>query len=197
MGVVLCAALCAGALSACDGGPDPLVTETPSISATPSSSSPSPSSTVTAEADLLAQLPAEAKAEDLDGAIATAEFFVELYGTMLQTGDTALWDALSEEGCEFCQDGSDTAASLHKQRTNVAGGDVTVDVRSTRANVAGDGFTYVGVVAQQDAITETAQDASAIETSPQLVSGLILKVRFDGEKWVVSGVDKVEPGEIS
>ncbi len=28
----------------------------------------------------------------------TAEFFVELYGEMFQTGDTALWDALERAG---------------------------------------------------------------------------------------------------
>lgn len=39
---------------------------------------------------------------DPTGAEAAAEYFVELYHYVLQTGDTSAWDAASEDGCGFC-----------------------------------------------------------------------------------------------
>jgi len=146
---------------------------------------------------LLAALPAEARTNDLDGAVATAEFFVELYGTMLQTGDTRLWDALSGPDCEFCQDGSQTAAGYLADGTEVTGGVVTVDRARTLSKLADDAFTYVSVVVDQSPIVTTLPDSTAHQVTGEIRTGLILKLGYQGNVWSVTGVQVVDPEHVS
>lgn len=114
------------ALAGCTGDPEPIVTQTP----TPTLPVESPSPTVSAapgpdgeltDEELLALMPPEAAQDDLDGAIATAEFFLEQYAAMMVSGDTAVWDALSDGECAFCLRHMDYAASILADGSKIEG----------------------------------------------------------------------------
>ncbi|MCR6711393.1 MAG: DUF6318 family protein [Demequina sp.] len=187
----------AAVLAACTPGGGAVVTETPSATASGSvTATASPSPSPSAGVDVLAQLPEDAKSPGLDGAIATAEFFVELYGTMLQTGDTRLWDALSGPDCAFCDDGSSTARGYLDAGTEVTGGRMSVDRARTHANLADDGFTYVGVVAHQDEIRTADPTSTPVVVATPSDAGLILQLEYVGDRWRVNGVQVVGTGEI-
>jgi len=137
---------------------------------------------------VLAALPAEARTNDLDGAVATAEFFVELYGTMLQTGDTRLWDALSGPECEYCRNASTDIAEHYEQGDSAAGGSVQVNRAATRGEVQASGDTVVAVSAVQDPFATGPGDQTTATPSgggPFLANALLV---WTGEHWVVDGV---------
>ena len=70
--------------------------------------------------------PAEMDEESVDGAIAAAKYFMELYPYIYATGDLTEWDALSDEGCRFCDTASDGATALHADRGYATGGEVEI-----------------------------------------------------------------------
>ena len=196
---VIGALVCAVGIAGCGGEPAPVVTD--SLTATPTASAsvsatPSPSATLTT-AELLDLLPEGAKSADLDGAIKTAEFFVEQYGVMLQSGDTRLWDALSGPECEFCSESSAVAAGYVEAGTKVEGGDVRIDDTRTHARLNRDGFTYVGLVAHEDDVSLTKAGSAGPDVTVGQDTGLILKMALADDRWTVAGVQVVKPGEVS
>lgn len=70
--------------------------------------------------------PAEMDEETVDGAIAAAKYFVELYPYIYATGDLAEWDALSDDGCEFCNNSRELALDLTDDGGYATGGAVEV-----------------------------------------------------------------------
>jgi hypothetical protein len=187
----------AAVLAACTPGGEAVVTETPSATASGSvTATASPSPSPSAGVDVLAQLPEDAKSPGLDGAIATAEFFTELYGAMLQTGDTSVWDALSDKDCGFCADASDTAAGYKSSQSTVTGGDTTVAADRSRASVHNDGLTYVGLVTTQAPMVVTASDGTS-RTYDEATSGVIYQMTFDGDTWRILGGQIVDPAEVN
>ncbi len=64
--------------------------------------------------------------ESVEGAIAAAEYFVELYPYVYASGDFDEWDALSDEGCGFCSNVRDRAAELHADGGYSVGGEVEI-----------------------------------------------------------------------
>jgi hypothetical protein len=200
LGAGVIAGCCAIVLGACTGDPGPVVTDGPSGSATPTvsaspSGEPSPSSTPLTDEEILALLPPNAGEADLEGAVVTAEFFVELYGEMLQSGDTRLWDALSGPECAFCADSSATALEYAHAESVVRGGAVAVDESRTRGNLGDDGFTYVGIVVDQEPI-EITTVAGDTTTSEAGQFGLAFRMAFVDGTWQVVGVDVVAPEEL-
>jgi len=193
---VIGALVVSGVLGGCDPGGSPVVTETPSASgvATPTASasaevSASPSASPGSRAWVLERLPKDALYPDIGGAKKTAEIFVELYGTMLQTGDTTLWDALSGNGCGYCASQSANVVDMVDRGYAASGGDAVVDVTQTRAAAEDDGFTYVRVVATFDDLYLVAPDGAKSLAEPSSTSKLGLQMEFIDGIWIVNGVN--------
>lgn len=70
--------------------------------------------------------PAAMDEETVDGAIAAAKYFMELYPYIYATGDLTEWDALSDEGCEFCGNSRSLALELTSDGGYATGGDVEI-----------------------------------------------------------------------
>lgn len=70
--------------------------------------------------------PAEMDEETVDGAIAAAKYFMELYPYIYATGDLTEWDALSDEGCGFCGNAQESVTELHSAGGYAEGGDVEI-----------------------------------------------------------------------
>jgi hypothetical protein len=96
---------------------------------------------------VLAALPEDAKSPGLDGAIATAEFFLTLYAPMFQSGDTRLWDALSGPECGYCADASENATKVADGDWTATGGEITPNVMTSRAATDGSNAAIVSLEA--------------------------------------------------
>ncbi|UFU04995.1 DUF6318 family protein [Ruania halotolerans] len=72
------------------------------------------------------QRPAEMEEETVDGAIAAASYFVELYPYVYSSGDVTEWDALSDEGCEFCSNVRSSVSELHDSGGYSLGGETEI-----------------------------------------------------------------------
>ena len=70
--------------------------------------------------------PAEMNEETVDGAIAAATYFMELYPYIYATGDLAEWDELSDDGCEFCDNSRELALDLTEGGGYATGGEVEI-----------------------------------------------------------------------
>ena len=71
--------------------------------------------------------PDTTKAEGLDGAMATAMYFLTLYPYVYQTGDLSEWNAMSQPDCQFCANVSANVADLHASGGRTEGGEVALE----------------------------------------------------------------------
>ncbi|MDN4477255.1 DUF6318 family protein [Demequina sp. SYSU T00039] len=123
-------------LAGCVGDPAPIVTRTPSggpVVVESPDATPSPTPTALSNDELFAMMPEGADRDDLYGAMVTAQFFLEQYSVMFQTGDTRVWEALSDPGCGYCADALANAERVRDEGWVAEGGDITVDESQTRA----------------------------------------------------------------
>ena len=94
MGVLAAGVLALGGCTAdADAEPGPSVSTSgsPTVSASPSQS------------PIVAPVrPAEMERSDEVGALAAAEYFMELFAYVMATGDVVEWDAVSDPSCGFC-----------------------------------------------------------------------------------------------
>lgn len=143
-----CAAGAVLVMAGCSGS-DPIVTETPvpntsesaelQPSATPSVSvSVSPSVTVLSDEELLEILPAGAELPNVEGAVVTAQFFIQEFSRLFTSGETAIWDALSMPQCTFCATSRDAALGYQDKGWLVVGGEFEQGEGVTEANLQGD-----------------------------------------------------------
>jgi len=70
--------------------------------------------------------PAAMEEETVEGAIAAAKYFMELYPYIYATGDLEEWDALSDDGCEFCRNSRELAKDLTTDGGYASGGAVEI-----------------------------------------------------------------------
>ncbi len=174
-----------------DGG---IVTETPTptLPTLTATTSPSPSVSLgpLTDEELLAMMPPDAAFGDVRGAIATAQFFLEQFSIMFQTGDVRVIEALSAPECVFC------GSSLEDAREEIAigdyetGGDLIYDSTDVRANYyEKDGYTYVDMSFTQSPFVLHHADGSADEASEVLTGRAYFRLGMDGAKWLVVGVE--------
>jgi hypothetical protein len=178
----------AAVLAACTPGGEAVVTETPSATASGSvTATASPSPSPSAGVDVLAQLPEDAKSPGLDGAIATAEFFLTLYAPMFHTGDTALWDALSGPECVYCADASENAQEIQDRGWTATGGEIVAIPTSSKATASGAG----GALVTLDASTQDATllDDGVEQSREEGGTGqFTLQMQLVDDHWQVDGV---------
>lgn len=124
------------AVSACDPGEDPTdppTTSTEATTADDATTSESPTDVATAP-EVEAPTPApEALVDDHVGAIYAARYFLDLYTYMRATGDTAQFEAMSAEGCEFCADAVVNAQEVTAGGGWVEGGELEFDIEKATA----------------------------------------------------------------
>lgn len=171
-------------LAGCVGDPAPIVTRTPSeVPTAVHTPEPTPSPTPTALTDdeLFAMMPDGADREDLFGAMVTAQFFLEQYSVMFQTGDTRVWEALSGPECGYCADALENAERVRDEGWVAEGGDIVVDETKTQATLRDDFTATVLLVADVDEAFLTAEDGE------RTTSGEAREVTYAFELAVLNG----------
>lgn len=126
-----------GLVAGCSGATEPVATKTPTPSSTPSQS-PTPSPT--ADLATAPERPEVMGTPSAEGAAAAASYFISLHPYIFATGDLAEWDALSEPGCQYCQN---VRASVEDQISrDVRGEGSEITVLSAGGTVLAPGDTY-------------------------------------------------------
>ncbi|WP_430866804.1 DUF6318 family protein [Demequina aurantiaca] len=203
-GAMLAAGLVASAGLAGCSDTDPIVTQTPSPSIDASASEgpgvspsgvPSPAASPTAspvalsDEELLALLPAGAERDDLQGAVVTAEFFIQEFPKMFATGDTRVWDSLSLDGCDFCESSRANALRYKNEGWIVTGGEISDVPEITEANLQSDGSVAVLYPAMEAEIfaTEPGMDVRSVSSVSRVNYYLLME--FHDAVWRVTDVD--------
>jgi hypothetical protein len=135
------------ALVACTGpGGDPTPNATtPTPLATTSRPTPAPSTSAPPTR------PAAMDRQDVEGAIAAAQYFLELYPYVYNTGDLTEWRAMSHPDCVFCARVIKNVEELHGAGGYETGGGFTVEQVTARSPIPGNDFFAVDVTVTQHA----------------------------------------------
>ncbi|MDN4491181.1 DUF6318 family protein [Demequina sp. SYSU T00068] len=182
-------------LAGCVGDPAPIVTRTPSggpVVVESPDATPSPTPTALSNDELFAMMPEGADRDDLYGAMVTAQFFLEQYSVMFQTGDTRVWEALSDPGCAPCSEVRAAALDVHQRGASVDGGEITVEPATLRGEIQGNGSALVlfeaafaeGTVIEADGSERTSGEARTLKYAFELA--------FSGQVWSISDVGTAE-----
>ena len=158
--------------------PGPTGSPTASVSLTPS---PTPTAPALAEPTK----PPEMERDDEVGAVAAAEYFMELYGHVRQTGDAVGWDAISGQLCEFCAAISKAAVEVYGAGERIEGGLVEV---GTGAIVRVDADLGTSVVQLDYVISSARRVDSAgalVAEYPSEEGWILLNVTPSTRGWVL------------
>ena len=164
--------------------PEPSVTVSSAPSATPT-----PSGSPTWEP----VRPDSTKSEGLDGAIATARFFLSLYPYVYQTGDLSEWNAMSHPDCGFCGSVATKVNALHAAGRHTEGGEVRVEGAPHIERNASGTEVIVTLAASHAEIRELSSDGSVVSTLPAVTNPVDVLVWRHGATWLVHGVKVKDP----
>ena len=141
-----------GAAVGCTGTPGAPTTPTSPVSATPTPSptltEPSPVPSPTSDVTTPPERPAAMSEATADGAAAAASYFMRLFPYVFATGDFAEWDALSDDGCQYCQNTRGSVEDQIARGMVGAGSEITVESAVGTEIVPGQSFSADLVVTQ-------------------------------------------------
>ncbi|WP_144018516.1 hypothetical protein [Demequina sp. NBRC 110051] len=162
-------------LSGCTDDPEPIISTTPTFaettSPTPSASasptpSPSPSATALTEAEVLAQIPEDARNESLAGAVNFAAFALVESQAIVFTRNSVLFEAIASSECEFCEARLETLDAMLAADETANGDDLVVLTESALGGPQADGTWVIDVpvtVPQVDVLSATGEVTRTIE----------------------------------
>jgi hypothetical protein len=146
----------AGCTTTAPADPTPAPTSAgPTVAASPV---PTPSATTTPKPER----PTAMDTIDVNGAIATATYFLSLYGYAPETGDLTDWDSLSHPECTFCSGVSTEVRRMVSLGQHQVWTGITVSSTSG-VEVTKGTFFSVDVVGAQGAWTVVDKDGNVIE----------------------------------
>ncbi|MEE6272641.1 DUF6318 family protein [Georgenia sp. MJ206] len=162
-------------------GPEPT---TPQASEAPSAT-PSPGPT-----DWPApERPASMDRDDVVGAKAAAQYFIELYPYVYATGDLDEWRAMSHSECEFCASVVENVEALHAQDGYALGGEVEVTAVSGADPAEGSNYYSVELAVEQGPGAEYRADGEELRSDDGGSNQLRYAVERTKERWLVRAVD--------
>lgn len=161
---------------------------TPAASSSPSPTVASPTATPEPSPSRSAapQRPATMDRDDVEGAIAAAQYFLELYPYAYNTGDLTEWKALSHPECIFCASVVEGVEELHASGGYQTGGEIEWVSVSAQSGIS-DSRAAVDLIARQQSTQQHALDSSE-EVSAGGQARLFVDL-VQSEGWLVRGVD--------
>lgn len=190
-------------LSGCAGGsPDADSSPTASQTASPTAS-PTPTSTPSAvyrpaDASGPAQnvpvpvLPAVAKTETKEGAIAYSKYWFGVLNYAYETGNVALFDELAPSSCKTCQQVRKVILDWHSDGRWLVGGNVSTPAVSTTFQKDAKGRYQVAVQVRQTPISYMRADGTLARKDPQTADqGNLLLLAFDRGAWTVAELGRI------
>ncbi|MCK6211968.1 hypothetical protein KZX45_15590 [Georgenia sp. EYE_87] len=185
----------AGGLAACTsgGGAEPEPSTSSGVTSAPTAV---PSDEPTSERpEVPKPVPPETMArDDVAGAEAAAQYFLELYPYVYATGDLSEWKAMSEPECVFCQSVIDEVTEQRRLGGTTTGGGVELESIQGFDRLEGNDYFRVDALVNQAESTHKDKDGSVTKSEPGGENLLIFAIgRADGD-WSVRAVQVEEPG---
>ncbi|AEG44167.1 DUF6318 family protein [Isoptericola variabilis] len=181
------AVILAATAAGCSGGGDPgsgamSPEPTPSTTTAEPSSSPSPSASADGEKP---ERPAAMEQHDAEGAAAAAEYFLSLYNYTKTTGETAEWESMSHEACDFCRAVVERTTEIQREGLTLDGGDLSYRVLESYARDAATGIFPLDMEVTQEASTTTAPNGSVESSSEKQTDVMRIEMGLRADEWVV------------
>lgn len=131
----------------------------------------------------------------VDGAIAAATYFLELYPYVYNTGDLAEWTAMSHPECQFCASVVENVTAMHKQGHHSEGAEVSV-LESRGTEVTPDEYVDVALRLRQGPSRELDAQGKVVDETTSAVEhdAHVVVVREASGPWVVRAVQIDEVG---
>ncbi|WP_146192430.1 DUF6318 family protein [Cellulomonas sp. WB94] len=182
----LAAVLALGLLGGCSsGGSAPVATSTSSVPTVVASTTPTAAATPSPTATPKPERPAAMDTVNVDGAIATATYFLELYPYALNTGDISDWNSLSHPECIFCAglaDEVERQVGLSEHQEGLA----TSIASATGIEVTRGAFFDVDLELTQGPWQVVDKAGTVVEESlPTKVAHIHMNVVRDSGRWLV------------
>lgn len=155
-------------------------------SSEPPSPSPSASSVV-----VKPERPAEMDDDGAAGAEAAAQYFLQLDDYIMQTNDTAEWEAMSHRECGYCSTRLEQAKEIAAKNYQWQVGDTTTRVVHTYAQDTTTGIWPIDVEVDQAAVTLKDAAGETVYSEDAVVVPLAVEVGRRNGDWVI-----VEVGEV-
>ncbi len=178
--------LATAGLTACTGDAEASPSPTPVV--TVSTEAPSPTPTLTAEEELLAQIPEDARGESFPEAIKFAEFFVSQWDQMYRTRDAALFAYMCDDDCEFCSTSLAEFYEIVETSRTAEGGGLEVVAGSQSGGASADGQVVVTFDLDVRASTILEQSGEIAHTYPEEALSVEVAMTYEGEHWLVQRV---------
>jgi hypothetical protein len=169
------------------GAPSPDVVVGSSPSPSPSSLSSLPSASVSGEV-VKPVRPALLDDPSYLGAEAAVVYFLELDSYMQATGDTAEWEAMSQDTCEYCASRLDQAREIAERGDIFTGGEIEVTVLHTYSQDAATGIWPIDVQIIEQPTLITDADGGALLEGDGKTYDRRAEVVWLNDQWVMHGI---------
>jgi hypothetical protein len=189
VGVALAVALAVGLLGGCSfARAEPSAASTSARLAATASPTPTTAPTPSPTATPKPERPAAMDTVNLNGAIATAEYFLSLYPYVYNTGDLTDWKALTHPECIFCASVVANAERMHELNQHQVGTDTTVD-SATGVEVDPGAWFTVDINCTQGPWSVTDDAGTVVEAGPDTNAYLMhVVVVREADTWRVREV---------
>ncbi|MPV89432.1 hypothetical protein GB882_12205 [Georgenia ruanii] len=164
-------------LAGCTADADPQPTADP----TTASAAPSPTAAEGPEAEK--PVPPDAmRRDDVAGAEAAAQYFLQLYPYVYATGDLTEWKAMSHPECVFCAGVVESVAALYGSGGHAVGGEMSVEKIVSRPPREGNDYFRVDIRARE-APSKSFAGTSLVDEHQGGVNVIVFAVGRDGDGW--------------
>lgn len=161
----------------------PAALDPTSSSSNTASTTPDPTPTAVAAPER----PEAMNTASVDGAVAAATYFMDLYTYARQTGDLTEWNAFSANDCQFCNavisGVEDSTAAEHVVR----GAEIQV-LESTGSDVDGTLFS-AQLRVREAAAQEFDQSGAVVAAGAGAEHDLLVALSWDSGAWTVRAID--------
>lgn len=130
--------------------------------------------------------------EDIEGAKAAAQYFMELYAYIFATGDLEEWQSMSDPDCRFCAGAAERVHELFVDGGYATGG--VFEVQEVEAQTPADGAaaTLVALTGVEAPSREYDRDGIEIASLEGGPATYIFALSREGSSWIVVGGDVEE-----
>lgn len=178
----------------CTGGP-PVATETTTPPPVVDTPAPTPTPTPTSGVDVTVK-PTRPAALDqppsVDGAVAVAAYFIELYPYLFATNDQTAWRELSSPECIFCQDVIDDANVMAAAGQRREGGATAISDATGTEIGAGSSYSVDLSMVEEPTRTLDRQRAPVDDWTVATSYRTVVVLLHDGSAWSVRAVEPTE-----
>ncbi len=123
--------------------------------------------------------------DDVEGAVAAAQYFLELYPYAYSTGDLEQWKAMSHPDCVFCASVVENVEALHADGGYEVGGELVFESVTASEPVAGNDYFGVDFALVQSSAIEYDNDHTRVRTIPESSYRMYTAVALVDSQWML------------